>query len=44
VIAVGSENGSISFVDTRTASILIVCIGLIPKLSITSLSFARSID
>jgi hypothetical protein len=41
VIALGSDNGSVVFVDSRSANILIACVGLLPHASIASISYAK---
>jgi hypothetical protein len=43
VLAVGTENGSLVFVDCRTASIMIACIGVLPS-PISSISYSKSHD
>ena len=42
VIALGTDNGSVVFIDSRTASILIVCIGLVSNTPIIGISFSKS--
>ena len=43
VLSIGTDNGSLVFVDCRTASIMIACIGVLSS-PILSISYSKSHD